>query len=88
MPFIPEESGESVVVLFAIGGRADYCSLARQDGWGFALRRAAKVADPSSGFLLGDFFLVRLEIRPSHRENEQWKASITRKTAVCKVQPT
>ena len=59
-----------------------------RDGLGFSLCPAARVNDPSEGFLEKDFFLLRAEVRLKLQDNERWTVSIKRKTATCTVRST
>ena len=58
-----------------------------EDGLGFCICPAARVNDPSEGFLEEeeDFFRVRAEIRLKLQDNERWTVTVKRKTATCTV---
>ena len=58
-----------------------------EDSLGFSICPAARVKDPSGGFLKQGFFSfrVRAEIRLKLQDNERWTVSDKRKTATCTV---
>ena len=71
-------------VLFE-GGFEEIFPAVCEDHVGFSLCRAARVNDPSEGFLEEDFFRFRAEIRLKLQDNERWTVSVKRKTATCTV---
>ena len=56
-----------------------------EDSLGLDLYPAARINDPSEGFLEEEFFRVRAEIRLKLQDNERWTVSVKRKTATCTV---
>ena len=56
-----------------------------EDVIGLDLYPAARINDPSEGFLEEEFFRVRAEIRLKLQDNERWTISVKRKTATCTV---
>ena len=58
-----------------------------EDILGFSICPAARVNDPSEGFLEEEeeFFRMRAEIRLKLQDNERWTVSVKRKTATCTV---
>ena len=78
------------VILFE-GGFAELFPAVCNDSKGFSLCPAARVNNPTEGFLekvKKDFFLVRAEIRLKLQDNERWTVSVERKTATCTVRLT
>ena len=78
------------VILFE-GGVTEIFPAVCNDSEGFSLCPAARVNNPTEGFLekvKKDFFLVRAEIRLKLQDNERWTVSVKRKTATCTVSST